>query len=101
MTAMKVVMLPRQGGKTTQMLQLAQETFSYIVCPTMADVERLWALAREMELNIPQPISWVEFTSGRYRPAGIKGFLIDDVDRCLQGMTRVDIKAITLTGGEG
>lgn len=96
---MKVVAKPRQGGKSQDLLLLAQEQFAYIVCPHLAGVQELWARAREMELNIPQPITWNEFVSGRYHGRGIKAFIIDDLDHCIQSMTAVPITAVSLTDG--
>lgn len=93
---MHVVVKPRQASKTHDLLLMAQETFSYIVCPSQSDVNRLWRRAVEMELNIPQPITWHELVNGRYRSLGIKGFIIDDLDRCIQSMTMVPIKAVSL-----
>lgn len=95
---MDLVIKPRQAGKTEGILQLAQDNFSYIVCPTRQDVDRLWQRAKERDLNIPQPITWAEFVGHRYRGAGIRSFLIDDLDRCIQSMTTVEIKAASLNG---
>ena len=96
---MKPIVKYRQCGKTEDILKLAAEDFSYIVCPTRQDVGRLWRRIQDFGLNIPQPITWDEFVHGRYRGAGISSFVIDDLDRCIQGMTSVEIKAVSLTGG--
>lgn len=95
---MQVIVRPRQGGKTTEMLRMAAENFSYIVCPTRKDVDRLWQLARTLDVDIPHPITWDEFVQGRYHLAGVGSFVIDDLDRCVQYMSHVEIKAISVTG---
>jgi hypothetical protein len=97
---MEVVVKPRQGGKSETILRLAAQHFSYIVCPTLADVQELWQRARELDLmsKLPQPITWNEFINHRYRSRGIRSFMIDDLDRCIQTMTDVEVKAVSLTG---
>lgn len=95
---MRPIVKPRRAGKSDDVLRLALQDFSYIVCPTMQDVDRLWRRARELDLNIPQPITWQAFTQHRYYGPGVRSFIIDDLDRCIQGMTRVEIKAVSLTG---
>lgn len=96
---MKVIVRPRQGGKTTELLQLAVEHFAYIVCPDMRSARHVWDVARHLGLNIPQPITWQEFLEHRYRGAGVKAFIIDDLDACLESMTMVPIIAASMTGG--
>lgn len=95
---MELVVKPRQAGKSEDILQIAAREFSYIVCPTRDDVARLWARARRQEINIPMPITWDEFVSRRYNGRGIRGFVIDDLDRCVQDMTTVTVKAVSLNG---
>lgn len=111
---MELIIRPRQGGKTTEVLRLAARHFAYIVVPTYQDVERLWSLARELQLDIPQPITWQQFIESRYgssrgaqtfgvfpagaRGYGVKAFIIDDLDRCLDTMTNVPIVGASLSG---
>ena len=92
-----VIVKPRSAGKSWDILHLAQEDFSYIVCPTLADVQRLWRQALELGLHIPQPITRDEFVHRRYNGGGVRSFVIDDIDRCVQGMTTVEVRAISLT----
>lgn len=95
---MQAIVKPHLSGKTDDVLRLALEDFSYIVCPTQRDARRLWQRALELGLDIPQPIPWREFLKGRYHTQGVSSFIIDDLDRCVQGMTSVEIKAASLTG---
>lgn len=94
---MIVIVRPRQGGKTTEVLRVAALHFAYIVVPTRADVDRLWQQARLDDINIPQPITWQEFIEHRYHGTGVRAFVIDDLDRCVQSMTGVEVKAASLT----
>lgn len=94
---MKVIAKPRQTGKTTDLLKLAEKNFSYIVCPTILEANSLYAYACDQKINIPQPISWYEFLEKKYYQHGIKGgFMIDNLDMCIQSMSPVEIKAVTL-----
>jgi hypothetical protein len=96
---MKVIVRGRQSGKTDAVLRLAQASFAYIVCANQQRVEEVWRRILELNLNLPQPITWDAFVAGRYRGRGIKGgFVFDDLDTCLRSMTHVDIKGISLTG---
>jgi hypothetical protein len=95
---MKVIVGQRQTGKSEQILRLAVEHFAYIVCPTMQEVTDLWSRAKELNLDIPQPITWDAFVDHRYYSRGIKAFVIDNLDLCVQSMTTVDIKGVSLNG---
>ena len=94
---MKVRVLPRQGGKTTEMIRLADDEFLYIVCATQDEAKRVWRAALEQGANIPTPITWREFCDHQYYGKGVQGFLIDNLDLCVQSMTTVPVRAVTLT----
>lgn len=93
----EVIAKDRQRGKTTELIELAARDWLYIVVPNHALVSYTQDLARKMGLDIPQPITWEEFVRDRYYRHGIKGFVIDNLDLCIQQMTRVPIKAVSLT----
>lgn len=86
----------RQSGRTTAMIREAAEAFAYIVVPDHRQARFVADLAREMGVDIPFPLTWNEFVSGQYNRAGVRGFVIDNLDQCLQGMTRVPILAASL-----
>ena len=93
---MKVIASGRQTGRTTQLIQQAADEFLYIVCPTMERVKYVQRKAREAGLDIPNPMTWSEFSAHRFYGKGINGFVIDDLDHCLQSMTSVPIRAVAL-----
>ena len=95
---MEAIIRPRQAGKTTEALRIAAEGFRHIICPTKEDVRRLWQIARQQQIDIPMPITWAEFMYGRSRGTFVRGFVIDDLDRCLQSVTPVEIQAVSMTG---
>lgn len=97
---MRVVVAGRGEGKTDNMIVAAAYHKSYIVCPNHADAQRIWQRSQELKENIKYPISWREFINGRYYAKGVDNFIIDDLDRCIQSMTNVEIKVVSLTHGD-
>lgn len=95
---MKTILKPRCTGKTTEAIKLAAETGSYIVCSTRQDAAHIVAMAKEMGLDIPWPLSADEFISGQFCGRNIKGFVIDNTDYILQALARgVPIRAVYMT----
>ena len=97
---MKVIARPRQGGKTTDLVKLAAEEFLYVVCPDQAQVFYVARMARDMGLDIPVPLTWEDFTEGTYNGRGVRGFVIDNLDMCIQQMTTVPVRAVSLTDAD-
>lgn len=97
---MKVIARPRQGGKTTELVRLAAEEFLYVVCPDQRQVRYVAQMARDMGLDIPLPMTWGEFLRGDYHSKGVKGFVIDNLDLCIQEMTHVPVRAVSLTDSD-
>lgn len=97
---MKTIIKPHYAGKTWDVIELAREDFSYIVCTNRQEVARVWKIIREKEYNLPQPITFQEFLSGQFYSPGIKSFVIDNIDLCIQSISPVSIKAVTITGHE-
>ncbi len=90
----------RQGGKTTEMIRRAEAEFAYIVCPDKRQADWVARKAREMGADIPYPITWENFVRGDYYGRGIKGFVIDNLDLCIQSMTAVPVMAVSWTEEE-
>ena len=96
---MKTYVRPRAGGKTHELIKLAAEERLVIVCPTVEMVRVVTERAREMSLDIPQPVSFRQLTSGHCRGRKIKGFAFDDAELCLQQLAGpVPVAAISMTG---
>ena len=83
---MKIIHRARQMGKTTEIIKIAADTFSYIVCLNHREADRIAKLAKEMKLDIPLPISFDEFKRNNYYFPGIKGFVFDNTDLFLQNL---------------
>jgi hypothetical protein len=74
-------------GKTTECIDLSASTWAYIVCPTQQDCARVFAQAKTMGKDIPYPIAFREFIEGAFGKR-IKGFIIDDLDRCMSSYSK-------------
>lgn len=97
---MKVCVRPRQGGKTAELIRLAAAEFLYVVCPDREQVRYVQRMARDRGHDIPMPLTWNAFTEGTYYGQGIKGFVIDNLDMCVQQMAGIPIRAVSLTDPE-
>ena len=53
-----------------------------------------------MGLDIPFPLTWHEFATGIYHGSGIRGFVIDNLDMCIQQVTNVPVRAVSLTDAD-
>lgn len=96
---MEIIYKKRNMGKTHDLLELANNTEGHnlIVCHGRNAVDEVWALILKNEYNLPQPITFDDFINNRYHGMSFDNFFMDNVDLCLQSMSAVGIKAITLT----
>lgn len=86
----------RQYGKTRRMIQMAAEKHAYIVCPNRRQVLHIADAAEAMGVQIPFPMTWSEFTRHEYYGPGVRGFVIDNLDQCIQQMTSIPILGASL-----
>lgn len=100
---MKIINLGRQQGKTTRLLYASEFNDIPILCATYQQKRYLIDMAKELRLNIPEPIYVGEIAKGSDMMD--KDILIDEAPWVLQmllknmGM-RGNVKAITLTSDE-
>jgi len=93
----KMIIRGRQGGKTTELIRLAAETGSYIVCTDQRRARQIAEHARKMGLSIPFPLTAGEWQRREYHRPGVHGLLFDDLDRIIQGISAVPVLAATWT----
>ena len=93
---MKVVIGGKGSGKTTVLIELSTRTGYYIVC-RRAMIDTIMNMAREIDVQIPVPLSYSEFVDRQYYPLGVKGLLIDDADALLEYISTVPVQAISVT----
>lgn len=75
---MKTISGGKQTGKTIKAIELAAKKFAYIICRSQYDAHRIFSLAHKFCLDIPFPITYVEFLNRRGRGRGITGYVFDD-----------------------
>lgn len=95
---MKIILSPRQFGKTTRILIKANNYNGYIVCHNHDEIKRISRQAKKMKLKINFPMTFDEFIKKQYYGKGVKKFHIDNAEILLQMLTEVPIETITLTG---
>ncbi len=96
---MKLITGGPRSGKTTGLIRMAAERFSYIVCRSHEEASRIAKQARKMGLDIPFPMSYAEFLQGRYYPPGVRGVLIDDLKALVEYQSEVPIFGATIELG--
>lgn len=94
---MQTLIIPRGKGKTLELIKRSAITKEYIVCINLMEVKNIENTAKELNLKIPQPITFSDFRDRKYYGKGIRGFLIDNADLFLQSLTNVPINSITVS----
>lgn len=92
---MEKIIIKRGGGKTVNLIKMSAQTGDYIICHNIHEANRIQKVARDLGYDIPLPITYHEFLNGNYGKR-ISGFLIDNIEMFLQGLSDVPIKAISL-----
>ena len=91
---MKMLIQPRNTGKTTTLVCLSARDQLYIVVPTNKRRRSLWHISKVLDVKIPYPITWEEYIGGHFHPPGIRGFLFDDLD----DMIRMSANGVPVIG---
>ena len=92
--------MPRASGKTTLLIKESAKTGRPIIEPNTFSARYVEEQAKEMGLNIPEPISATSWIGGYYRGSNfnrIDGFLIDEVDSVLSSIFGRPIYKATYT----
>lgn len=95
---MKVIYKGRAEGKTHDLIEEAnsKEGYNLIVCFCRSEVERVWLIIKEKGYKLPMPITFNDFINNKYAGINIKNLYIDNIDLCLQTISRSPIGCITL-----
>ena len=78
---MRIIIGPRCSGKTTSLIQVSADTGIPIIAPTMAMANYIKQIAKEYELDIPEPTSINKVVNQGGRPGK---YLIDEMEMCLR-----------------
>lgn len=103
---MNLIIKNRGSGKTTQLLYTSATTGKVIVAATNAACKYLKQMAKDLGVNIPEPISFYDFTNHKYDKNIIEdGILIDDLEsilpKVLSDYFGVSIYAATMSNVSG
>ena len=80
---MKIIVRPRQMGKTTELILIAEKTQATIICRKCETAKSVKRMALEMGCNIPEPTSYTNTKN-------IEGnFLIDNADWILSAFLKI------------
>ena len=96
----ELLQMPRASGKTTLLIKESAKTGRPIIEPNALSAIYVEEQAKEMGLNIPEPISATNWNGGYYRGSNfnkIDGFLIDEVDSVLSSIFGKPIVKATYT----
>jgi len=81
--------------KTTEIIKMAKNN-DVIVCCNTVEVHKLMNQAKELNIKINPPITFEEFLERKYSATILTQILIDNLDRCLNKISKANVKAITL-----
>lgn len=93
----ELIIRPRQGGKTLEMIRRCYEEGGYIVCINHAEAYRIHQLAQEMGTPVPFPLLPDEWVRGRYYTPNVRQFWFDNLDLIIQSLSRVPVAGATWT----
>ena len=96
---MKLILRSRGLGKTTELIKksaklLKEGCRNFIVVSTQNEAVRVAEVARDLNLNIPFPLTFNEFMTGQYHNVSV--LLIDQADHLIQEISRVPIVWATM-----
>ena len=95
---MKIINRPRAGGKTTEAIIHSNKEWKYILTTDRKRVEQIVKLAKDLEIDIPFPITVDELLRSHYLAGSrVKGLIIDELDDVLFALTGHEVSLATLT----
>lgn len=87
---MNIIMGDNKSGRSSFAIKFTSELYDKmndrvrIVVPDTDHIKSLMALAYEKEIDIPEPITFADFISGRFKPEDQDSFIFDDLDLSLE-----------------
>ncbi len=98
---MKLIIKPRQSGKTSELIRMSEETNAYILTPNRVMAEYVSIMAKQQGYNILFPITLDEYMRSRLKGSHVTHILIDNADMVLQQIfNEATIDAITMSSEE-
>lgn len=93
---MEPIIGKRGSGKTTKLIIESAETGEYIVVANGREAQEVSRMAKEMNFKIPFPLTYRELICKNYYRGGVKGLLLDNVERFLEYVSDGLITTFTL-----
>ena len=97
---MRVILRPRQQGKTLELINISEKTGAIIVVPKEQMIDNVLKLAKKHFYEIQRPITVNQAKDLRIRSSERTGLVIDNVNLILNEVVGWghDIKAIAIDG---
>lgn len=99
---MDIIIGGRGSGRTTELIKAcAADPGSIIVCSTEIMASYIANTAKQMDLDIPKPISFNDLTNGHMRGRKITGCYFDNLEAILQTMVTkgIPVRYVSVEGG--
>lgn len=94
---MKKIYKEPRTGKTTELIKMCANLGGYIVCRDKIAAEQTAKMAKDLNFNIPYPMTFDELLSGKYHAKGVRRVYIDNADLLLQKLAKgIEVEAITM-----
>lgn len=98
---MRLIVKPRQSGKTSELIRMSEETNAYILTLNRGMAEYVSKMAEQQGYNILFPITLDEYMRSRLKGSHVTHILIDNADMILQHIfSEATIDAITMSEQE-
>lgn len=86
---MNLIYRKRQTGKTSELIErCSKDKYSLIVAPNRNMCEAIFKQSEELGYAIPYPITFTEFVTGRFCGKYINNFYIDELEMCLNSVSK-------------
>lgn len=94
----EIILSDRRKGKTTKLIEMChKDKYSLIVCPTNEMCKYVFKMAKDMNKEIPMPITFSDFVNHRWYSHGISNFYFDELQMSLQNIAgNVPIKSAVI-----
>lgn len=95
---MKVILEPRQGGKTTRLIEWSSRASGrLLVCPNLREASRVFHEALRLKRAITFPITADEFFRGEFNARAFRELGVDNLDMVLEGISPLTISVVSIT----
>jgi DNA-binding LacI/PurR family transcriptional regulator len=87
----------RGAGKTQNAILESSRTNHVIICINDIEKRRILSIAKEMGLEIPQPVTFDDYKRKSYLGRSIRGFIMDNADIFIQSFSNIQVNSMTVS----